>query len=89
MSHANARVMALLLQVNSVADINDCIYEGQFDFDEEYVGQSEEKLERMKEEAEDKPGCELLWEKASVIIAARKRHRRIFAEKKEVRFGNG
>ena len=28
MSHANARVMALLLQVNSVADINDCIYEG-------------------------------------------------------------
>ena len=53
------------------------------------MGQSEEKLERMKEEAEDKPGCELLWEKASVIIAARKRHRRIFAEKKEVRFGNG
>jgi len=30
-------------------------YEGSVEFGEEYMGHSEEKLEQMKEEAEDKP----------------------------------
>jgi len=35
------------------------------------MGQSEEKLEHMKEETEDKPGSELPWGKASMALAAK------------------
>jgi hypothetical protein len=36
------------------------------------VGHSEEKLEQMKEETEDKPCSELPLDKASVALAAKK-----------------
>lgn len=84
MSHANASVMPFFLQRNRLADVNDCVYEGQVEFGEEYVGHSEEKLEQMKEETEDKPGSELPLEKASVALVAIKLHRKILAAKEEV-----
>jgi hypothetical protein len=48
------------------------------------MGQSEEKLEQTKEDTENKPGFELLREKASVSLEAKSLHRKILAAKEEV-----
>jgi hypothetical protein len=48
------------------------------------MGQSEENLEQMMEETEDKPGSELPWEKPSVTLAAKKLNRKLLAAEEEV-----
>lgn len=83
MSHDNAHVMNFL-QGNHLADVNDCMCEGQVAFGEECMGQSEENLEQMMEETEDKPGSELPWEKPSVTLAAKKLNRKLLAAEEEV-----